>query len=153
MRGEIMKKIFNYVLAYLFLAVTSVLGFYVIFIEGRRFFFTLLGLTSARLQTINAVDKFVVIVLGIAFLGFFMFNEGYFRKRAENSMKDLLRAVLTVSGILMFVWAGFQAPFFFSVGYKLGLPEIIIYLLKLIGGSLLIFVSSRYLKNEYLHSV
>jgi len=74
MRGEIMKKIFNYVLAYLFLAVTSVLGFYVIFIEGRRFFFTLLGLTSARLQTINAVDKFVVIVLGIAFLWFFMFH-------------------------------------------------------------------------------
>lgn len=148
-----MKKFFNYVLAYLFLVVTSVLGFYVIFLEGRRFFFTVLGLTNARVQTINAVDKFVVIVLGIAFLGFFIFSESYFRKRAESSMKDLLKAVFTVSGILMFVWAGFQAPFFFSVGYKLGLSEIIGYFLKLIGGSLLILVSSRYLKDGYLHSL
>ncbi|PLV57658.1 hypothetical protein [Thermotoga sp. SG1] len=147
-----MRKVLNYVFAYLFLVVTGALGFYVIFMEGRRFFFTVLGLTNARVQTINAVDKFVVIVLGIVFLGVFMFSEDYFRKKAKGGVKDLLRAFLMVSGMLMLVWAGFQAPFFFSVGYKLGTSEAVSYFSKLIAGTLLL-VSSRYLRSERLHTI
>ncbi|ACM22807.1 Putative uncharacterized protein [Thermotoga neapolitana DSM 4359] len=152
MRRENMRKILNYVFAYLFLAVTGAFGFYVIFLEGRRFFFTVLGLTNARVQTINAVDKFVVIVLGIVFLGVFMFSEDYFRKKAKDGVRDLLRAFLMVSGMLMLVWSGFQSPFFFSVGYRLGASEIIGYFSKLITGGLLL-VSSRYLRSERLHTI
>jgi len=151
-------KLLRHFLTYLFLVLTGALGFYM-FVESREFVKKVLQLLGARFETFNAIDKFVVIVMGLVVLGIVIFCEDRYRKKAEKGVRELVKDFIKVSAVLLLVIVTFQTPILVDLGRKIGWIKILVppfrfvllYFVEL-AVAVLLFLLSHQLKNNHLRT-
>lgn len=129
------------VLSYAFLLVNILLAFHTFF-EAQKFFYNVSVLIGMSFASMNLFSKVFAILFGLLTLGLIVFFESRYRKKV-SSLRELLKCFFVFSGFQMLLLAALQAPFFFTLGYKLGLIESFKYFFKPILGSTLVLVSSK----------
>lgn len=130
------------VLSYAFLLLNMLLAFHTFF-EAQKFFYNVSVLIGMSFTAMNLFSKIFAILFGLLTLGLIVFFESRYRKKA-SSLRELLKCFFVFSGFQMLLLATLQAPFFFTLGYKLGLIESFKYFFKPILGSTLLLVSSKF---------
>ncbi|MEN3008531.1 hypothetical protein [Pseudothermotoga sp.] len=133
-------------LSYVFLLVNILLAFHTFF-EAQKFFYNISALIGMSINAVNLTSKIFAIVFGLLTLGLIVFFESRYRKKEKPT--EALRYFFVFSGFQLLLLATLQAPFFFTLGYRMGSVELFKYLFKPILGSTLVFVSLKL--HEHSH--
>lgn len=130
------------VLSYAFLLLNMLLAFHTFF-EAQKFFYNVSVLIGMSFAAMNLSSKIFAILFGVLTLGLVVFFESRYRKKSNN-FRGLLKYFFIFSGFQLLFLAAIQAPFFFTLGYKLGSIESFKYFFKPIVGSTLVLASSKF---------
>ncbi|MDI6863555.1 MULTISPECIES: hypothetical protein [Pseudothermotoga] len=118
--------------------------------EAYKFFYTAAASVGMKIETMNVLNKFFIIVFAVLIIAMIVYFENHYRNRAKEGMKRLLDRFFIFTGLQFLLITFFQTPFFLTLGYRLGWSECARYFVKPALGILLVFFSLR-LRSKHDH--